>query len=82
MARKPMIPGEFDEPVQAPSAPLLPDPRLVSAGIPDFTQKSIDAAIRWFADHPDAPRRNVLTAEGWYVHPVTPELERAAKLGR
>lgn len=69
--RKTVVPGaasDFDAPPEAP-AELQPDPRAIAAGIPDFTKQSVAAAIRWFADNPTAPRRNVLTAEGWYVHP-------------
>lgn len=47
---------------------LPEDTRSLSMGLPDFREKSVEYAMRWFKDNPNAPRRNVLTAEGWYVH--------------
>jgi len=68
MARSPIrTPGEGPAPQEAQEAPL--DHRTVAAGIPDFRQKSVAYAMQWFADNPGVTRRNVLTAEGWYVHP-------------
>ena len=37
--------------------------------VPDFRHKSAAAAAKWFRDNPDANKRGVLTAEGYYVHP-------------
>jgi hypothetical protein len=37
--------------------------------VPDFRHKSAAAAAKWFKENPDANKRGVLTAEGYYVHP-------------
>ena len=80
MARAPRVPSGDDFAPPAPAAPAeLPrDVRAERMGLPDFRSMSCDGAARWFADHPEAPKRNVLTAEGWYVHAVAPGAERLA----
>ncbi|MGL4576681.1 MAG: hypothetical protein ACRCV9_17980 [Burkholderiaceae bacterium] len=80
--RKPAVPGAsqaatVSNPDVVSKAPQH-DARAAAMGLPDFTDKSVDYTATWFAEHPDAPRRNVLTAEGWYVHPEMPEQAKAA----
>lgn len=70
MARATRIPGAIEAPAQQAQKEEPRDPREVRAGLPDFREMSCDAVIAWFKEHPEAPRRNVLTAEGVYVHPV------------
>lgn len=83
MARKPAaIPGAASDPADLPAEvvkPLPEDTRALSMGLPDFRDKSCAYAMQWFADNPDAPKRNVLTAEGWYVHPLPPGANNAAR---
>lgn len=78
MARAPRIPSGDDFAAAAPAdhVELPRDARAERMGLPDFRSMSADGAARYFADHPEAPRRNVLTAEGWYVHPVAPGADR------
>lgn len=69
--RASVIPGEASQEAHAPAPPAAAeaDPRSLSMGLPDFTSHSAAYAAQWFKEHPEARKRNVLTAEGWYVHP-------------
>lgn len=72
------VPGETAEPAApvasedetdteaAAEEPVSESARHV---LPDFRHKSAAYAQKWFKDNPNAPKRSVLTAEGFYVHP-------------
>lgn len=67
MTRIKRTPGEPIEPEQevepTPEAALEPEPQ--GRNVVEF--KTGDEAAAFFEANPDAPRRAVLTAEGWFV---------------
>jgi hypothetical protein len=77
--RKPVVPGFSDDLAAAPAPAELPrDVRAEQMGLPDFRGHSAEYAAAWFEANPSARKRNVLTAEGWYVHPEQPGDARMA----
>jgi hypothetical protein len=65
-------PGEAPKQTAAPTdeAAAGAEERTVAEqrfAIPDFRHKSAGAAQAWFEANPTAPKRGVLTHDGWYV---------------
>lgn len=77
-SKRAAIPGEAEPTAEAAAPAAAVDHRAERMGLPDFSQKSCAYAEQWFKDHPEMAKRNVLTAEGWFVHPLPPMGTRGA----
>lgn len=69
------VPGEAPEAAQTDTPEVAADPAqgeepttaTTRFSIPDFRHKSAIAAKAWFEANPNAPKRGVLTHDGWYL---------------